>query len=219
MKILFEMTNSEFITMIDTLIFDFGNVFINLNHEKAYRKLNALGYQGFSEEMQVQNLQYEKGLISTPEFIEFYRPHFANISEEDLIATWNAVIGDFPKHRLDFLQEIAAKNQYKLILLSNTNALHIEHIAAETSFYKDFIACFDQVYLSHEMGLRKPDPAIYETVLKGENLNPETCFFIDDLIENTQAAEQLGIKTWNLQPGKEDIVDLFSIYNDLFFQN
>ncbi|HLS29899.1 MAG TPA: HAD family phosphatase [Flavobacteriaceae bacterium] len=201
--------------MIDTLIFDFGNVFIDLNHDRAYQKLNALGYQGFSEEMQLQNLQFEKGLISTSDFIEFYRPHFAGISEEELIATWNAVIGDFPKHRLEFLQKIADSKQYKLILLSNTNALHIEHIAAKTSFYNDFIACFDRVYFSHEMNLRKPDPEIYRAVLEQENLNPESCFFIDDLSENTKAAEQLGIKSWNLQPGKEEVVELFTLHQKL----
>lgn len=201
--------------MIDTLIFDFGDVFINLNKEKAYQKLQALGWQDFSEEMHLQNLKYEKGLISTAELICFYGQHFPDVAESELIETWNTIIGDFPKHRFEFIQDLAKSGQFKLILLSNTNELHIKHIAEKTPFFKDFIACFDQVYLSHEIGLRKPDSEIFRFVLKQHNLKAETCLFIDDLSENTESAQELGFKVWNLQPGKEDVVDIFTTHKNL----
>jgi HAD superfamily hydrolase (TIGR01509 family) len=62
--------------------------------------------------------------------------------------------------------------------------------------------------LSHEINFRKPNTEIYQFVLNENKLKAEETFFIDDTKENTDAAERLGIKTWNLIPGKEDVVDL-----------
>jgi putative hydrolase of the HAD superfamily len=62
--------------------------------------------------------------------------------------------------------------------------------------------------LSHEIHLRKPNDEIFEFVLEQNNLNPEHTLFIDDTKENTDAANKLGIKTWNLLVGKEDVIHL-----------
>ncbi|HEU0126600.1 MAG TPA: HAD-IA family hydrolase, partial [Flavobacterium sp.] len=77
------------------------------------------------------------------------------------------------------------------------------------SFYKDFYACFEKVYFSFDIGMRKPDPKIYEFVLEQNNLVAENTLFVDDKTENTDSAATLGIKVWNLQVGKEDVVDLY----------
>jgi putative hydrolase of the HAD superfamily len=75
--------------------------------------------------------------------------------------------------------------------------------------YLRFKNCFDQFYLSHEIKMRKPDKSIYEFVLNENKLIAKHCFFIDDTKENTDAAKQLGIKTWNNDPKSEDIISLF----------
>jgi glucose-1-phosphatase len=59
------------------------------------------------------------------------------------------------------------------------------------------------------MKMRKPDEALFAKILGHQNLQPKRTLFIDDKIENTNAAAFLGIQTWNLQVGKEDVVDLF----------
>ena len=59
------------------------------------------------------------------------------------------------------------------------------------------------------MGMRKPDENIFNYLIKHHDLSPKRTLFIDDKKENTDAAESLGIRVWNLQVGKEDVVDLF----------
>lgn len=101
--------------------------------------------------------------------------------------------------------------KYRLFLLSNTDSIHINTFEQRvgTSFYSDFYQCFEKVYFSFEMGMRKPDSEIYLTLLNKHELQPKRTLFIDDKKENTDAAQALGIHVWNLQVGKEDVVDLF----------
>jgi putative hydrolase of the HAD superfamily len=59
------------------------------------------------------------------------------------------------------------------------------------------------------MGMKKPEPEIFTSLIKKHDLSPSRTLFIDDKKENTDIAESLGLHVWNLQVGKEDIVDLF----------
>ena len=105
---------------------------------------------------------------------------------------------------------MAKENSYRLFLLSNTNALHIPHvmkIMGNESFER-FKNSFEQFYLSHEIQLRKPNHEIFQFVLEQNRLDPQDTLFIDDTKENTDAAKELGINTWNLIVGKEDVVNL-----------
>jgi putative hydrolase of the HAD superfamily len=65
---------------------------------------------------------------------------------------------------------------------------------------------FESLYLSYEVGLRKPDPKIFEYVLQDAGLDPATTLFIDDSIQHIQAAHELGIVTHHLV--NQSIVDL-----------
>jgi glucose-1-phosphatase len=76
-------------------------------------------------------------------------------------------------------------------LLSNTNALHIEFLRARYAFPRHVRGAI----LSHELGLRKPDAAIYRAALKLSGTRPEETLFIDDLKENVAGAAKLGIRT------------------------
>ena len=197
--------------MIDTLIFDFGDVFINLDKEGAMQNaLNLFKLDTFEEDMTNTNILYEIGKISTEEFIAFYSSKFPHLTKQQLIDAWNFILRDFPKYRLEFLQKLAKEQRYKLILLSNTNDMHIDFIKANVSFYEDFKNCFDQFYLSQEIHLRKPNRDIFDFVLDNNNLKPEQCFFVDDTKENTDTAKSLGIKVWNIDETKEDIINLFN---------
>lgn len=101
-------------------------------------------------------------------------------------------------------------------MLSNTNEIHIDWIKENVSFFDEFKSYFDAFYLSHEINFRKPDAEIYEFVLKNHDLKPGECLFIDDTKENTDAAEALGIHTWNIDPTKEDVIELFKAKKELF---
>ncbi len=196
--------------MIKNIIFDFGDIFINLDKEATYKELAKLGVTDISQDMIETYYKYEMGLISTDEFIHFYKTKFPQLNSKDLVNAWNAILLDFPMHRLAFLKELVASNKYRIFLLSNTNDLHISWIQNNwgTELYNEFKNCFEQFYLSHEINFRKPNANIYEFVLNENKLKASETIFVDDLKENTDAAKEVGIQVWNLIPGKEDVVGL-----------
>lgn len=196
--------------MIKNLIFDFGDIFINLDKPATAKELSKFGFTGLTPALELFLQQYEKGLISTDEFLKKGTEFFPKASSKSFKDAWNAVLLDFPEYRLNFIHNLAQENKYDLFLLSNTNALHIEHIIKTMGKEKfdSFRSCFKRFYLSHEINLRKPDAEIYQFVIDENNLEPTECLFIDDTKENTESAKKLGIQTWHLQVGKEDIVHL-----------
>lgn len=203
--------------MIKNIIFDFGDVFINLDKKGAITKaLNLFEMDALSDEIHAINTLYEQGLMSTEEFLEFYLDNFPDHDRDTILDSWNYILGDFPLHRLEFLKQLAAEKKYKLILLSNTNELHINWVKANVNFYEEFKAQFDAFYLSHEIQLRKPNANIYEFVLRENNIKAEESLFIDDTEENIISASKLSIHTWHINPETEDITTLFSTKSDLF---
>lgn len=73
-------------------------------------------------------------------------------------------------------------------LLSNTNRLHYDFIRSNYCFCGDVKGAL----LSYRLGLRKPEPAIYEAAAARAKIRPEEAFFVDDLAENVRAARKLG---------------------------
>jgi putative hydrolase of the HAD superfamily len=202
--------------MIKNIIFDFGNVFINLDKFATERELYKLRNEKLTIEIRELNILYETEKITTQELIESLQKFIPKATENQLIYAWNAILKDFPKYRLEFIQKLASEQRYTLILLSNTNELHINWIKEHVSFFSVFKSCFDAFYLSHEINIRKPDTRIFEFVLEQHQLNPNETLFIDDTKENTDAAATLGIHTWNNNPSTEDVTNLFTIKSDLF---
>jgi glucose-1-phosphatase len=97
-----------------------------------------------------------------------------------------------------------------LFLLSNTDSIHISHFEhkMDVSFYSDFYQCFEKVYFSYELGLRKPDANIFNYIINKHELSPKRTLFVDDRKENTDMAKSLCMQIWNLQVGKEDVIEL-----------
>ncbi len=195
--------------MIKNIIFDFGDVFINLDKDATHKALEKIGLSSVTPEMLDMYYKYEKGVVSTKDFIGHFHIKY-KIPKRDLEQAWNAILLDFPEHRFHFLKRLAATKKYRLFLLSNTNELHIHWIQKDwgTSLWKDFKNCFEKFYLSHEINLRKPDTDIYEYVLRENSLIPGETIFIDDTKENTDTAKSLGMHVWNINPKIEDISTL-----------
>lgn len=196
--------------MIKNIIFDFGDVFINLDKTATLRELNGLGLSELSPKLLELFQAYEKGVLNTAAFIEEARAFFPEARSEDLTAAWNAILLDLPEYRLQFLERYAKTATYRMFLLSNTNALHMAYVAQTmgSSRFKRFLSCFQQVYLSYEMQMRKPEPEIFQYVLNQQKLIPAETLFIDDTQENIITASALGISVWHINPEKEDIVNL-----------
>ena len=192
------------------IIFDLGGVFLNLDKYASTRELSKLGLNKLLPAMRIINTQYQKGLISTSDFLNFYQNLFPKSTADELIKSWNAVILDFPLYRLEFLESLKGKHQ--LYLLSNINDLHLEYIKQQLgdSLYQRFVSCFEKVYYSHEIHMAKPDKEIYQFVLQDSKLDPNETIFVDDLKENTDAAKTLGLHVWNIKPESQDVIDLFN---------
>ncbi|WP_456867359.1 HAD family hydrolase [Galbibacter sp. BG1] len=198
---------------IKNIVFDFGDIFIDLDKLASMRLIHE-EFPEFTLNQDIINTnnEYEKGIISTTNFIESYKKSLPNISDERLKDIWNAIILKIPTHRLAFIEELSQKGNYELFLLSNTNELHIEQVIKNNGLksYHRFKNCFNKFYLSHEIKFRKPNRDIFEFVLNDNNIIPGETLFIDDTLEHINTAKQMGFHTWNLIPGKEDITELFS---------
>ncbi|TRW99795.1 HAD family hydrolase [Flavobacterium gawalongense] len=195
--------------MINAIIFDFGDIFINLDKQATMDALEKLGLSEWNEDLDHLNIQFETGQISRENFLLGIQKHVPNASIKEILAAWNAILLDFPLYRLEFLQMLSKK--YRLFLLSNTDSIHIETFEQKNgiSFYSDFYQCFEKVYFSFEVEMRKPNPEIFNYLANKHDLAPKRTLFIDDKKENTDAALALGFQVWNLQVGKEDVVNLF----------
>lgn len=194
--------------MIETIIFDFGDVFINLKKQKLKKALREIGIKEWNDDLINLNEGYEIGKYRECEFFLGIQKHIPETELYLIRRAWNTIIGEFPKNRLEFLEKLVPK--YKMFLLSNTDATHIDVVERklEKEFYNRFVSCFEKVYFSFEVGMRKPDEAIFRFVLEENNLNPSTTLFVDDNLENIESAKKVGLQTWHLQVGKEDVIEL-----------
>ena len=204
--------------MIENIIFDLGDVFINLDHKKFQEELYNLGLKDVTSNMTGFNQLYEKGLVSTDDFKDYYKEILktGGFTDEQLVRSWVSILGDFPLHRLEFLEKIPKK--YRLFLLSNTNEMHIDFVQYHygTDFYRRFVSCFEKIYYSYQIHLRKPDAEPFERIIKENNLSPSSTLFVDDTHENIIMADQLGINTWHLDPERNDVSELFEMKKELF---
>lgn len=187
---------------ISTIIFDFGGIFLNLDHQKTFDAFSIL----LGEEVTKENAlavigeclhDIEKGTITNEVFLwKIQKLMDGNLDPLDIINAFNAMLLDVRNEVFSFLKDI--RKRYKVILLSNTNAIHIDHVVKNVlekeNGIMDWESYFDTVYYSHNMGMRKPDHNIYEEVIKREALNPLEVLFIDDTRENVTAAMECG---WN----------------------
>ena len=107
---------------------------------------------------------------------------------------WEEMLGGAKKHTVEILANLK-KNNVPLFILSNWSA---ETFPKAQAIF-DFLKWFDGKIISGEVGLIKPDPAIYRLLLNTYNLSPNNTIFIDDKIANVDAAKRMGIKGIHFQ--------------------
>lgn len=194
--------------MTTAIIFDLGDVFINLDLQKSQNAFRQMGLQELDAVLKQSNADFEIGAISKNDFLNNFQKKIPTVPLDQIKIAWNFVIGDFPTYRLDFLKVLSTK--YPLYLLSNTDQIHIQYFKEKVGikFFEDFENCFQKIYFSFEIGLRKPDSAVFELVLSEQNLKAAETLFVDDKLENIEAAKKLGLQTWHLTVGHSDVVNL-----------
>lgn len=201
---------------LQAIIFDLGGVLIDIDYNVLRDSFARLGLGDFDAQFSKARQQrlfdrYETGEIATPVFRSSLSELIGKpTSDEAIDQAWNAMIFELPAHRLELLQK--TRGSYRTFLLSNTNEVHMDFIheyMTRTHGTPRLDPYFEKVYLSYEMGLRKPDPEIFKRVLEENSLKAESTLFIDDSPQHIQAAASLGIQTYHLDTEREDVTALF----------
>jgi putative hydrolase of the HAD superfamily len=137
---------------------------------------------------------YERGELNDVEFRSMLRRIFSlQATDIQIDEAWNAMLLGVPAKKLELVKKL--KNRFSVYVLSNTNNIHIQYVNEKLLNGQSLDAHFYKCYYSHAVGLRKPEPEIYRHVLEDAGLNAATTIFLDDNIENIQAAHALGIQT------------------------
>ena len=208
------------------IIFDLGGVLLDLNMQGIGQACQRLGIdqelffvktdakntstvcQGISASTVITD--YQVGQVSSEEFLSLVLGHCAeNITSEMVADAWNACIGVIPNERLDMILDLRSRG-FHTHLLSNTNDLHWEEIKRRY-FSTDGYTCadlFDNVFVSHEMHLAKPEPEIYHKAVRQIGRPAAQCLFIDDTLINVEAAQREGLQGAWLDLNKESICEL-----------
>ncbi len=184
------------------IFFDIGNVLLKYNPRQVARKIAlAVGSRPikFARYLWSSNLveAIERGKIPPQELYELFGTEFGYAgSFKDFERLW---CGHFTLERKNAALLKSLARRYPVYLLSNTNHLHYEHIHRRYAFARQARGAI----LSHKLGLRKPEPAIYEAALKLAGGRPGQAVFIDDLKANVEAAKKLGIRVIHNVPGTD----------------
>lgn len=199
--------NKQGLSGIRHIIFDLGGVLLNIDYSATEKAFEALGIHDFKARYSqlAQNTffdDWETGRITRDDFIRGMREASGknDLSDEQILKAWNAMLLDFPLRRLQILQQLHI--YYDLFLLSNTNEVHeaaFNALLKEACGYNTIAHFFDKVYFSHRAGMRKPGKEIFQRILEENNLKPEHTLFIDDSPQHIETAKSLGIQTIHLE--------------------
>ncbi len=191
----------------DNLIFDLGNVLIDVDFAKTEKAFMALGLDKFDGANSVVTNDtffhdFEVGKISPANFVKSIQQKLPNASDDQVIDAWNALLGDWRMESLAKLKALQA--DYTLFLFSNTNAIHkMEFMQryAQLQMDQPFESFFKKAYFSQELGRRKPDVGAFQFIMKEQQMDVSRTLFIDDAIQNIDGAQAAGLQTLWLQEG------------------
>lgn len=182
--------------MIRNIIFDLGNVLVNVEYERFINKLKNNGvsdeaYMNFFKGGNYRLLGYESGDITTDEFVAKCLTGLdLKMESYDYADAFNDMFSEIgPMSKL--VRKLKAEGNFRLFLLSNTSPLHFEYIKQKY----DYVNLLEKYALSYELRSLKPDAVIYDKTIEYLGIVPQESVFIDDLKENCIAAEKFGIKT------------------------
>ena len=191
---------------IQAVIFDIGKVLIDFNFDLAFeaasrcvnlppaeirRRLFGSGEISGTGKI-LDFVEFECGRITEREFhrrVEMMLGHA--LPYDAFHALWNGIFLAEIAPTIGLLEKLRRQPGITIGILSNTNVLHYEFLRRRMNV----LSRLEHVYVSHEMGCRKPEPASYQYVLKKMKVAPHQALFIDDLQDNVAAAGALGMQT------------------------
>ncbi len=193
-----------FSSKIKAVIFDLGNVLVNIDWQKTFECLTGKALvENFDwDRFQDVLFTYEKGLMSSARFRDELRDLMnAPCTDEEIDQCWNAMIFDFPQIRKKIVKRL--RQDYPVYVLSNINDIHRKYVVSQPYWEPTL---FDKVFWSCKLGSRKPEKEIYLKVLSEIKRKPQEVLFFDDREDNVLAARDLGIKTVHVDKPLEEIL-------------
>lgn len=189
---------------IKNIVFDFGDVIINIDLTAPAHNFAYMAQISTEESMRMMVekevfKKFEIGALSSEEFRDYVRQVFRrpNWTDSMINDAWNSVLLDMPADRIEKIKALGQKG-YRLFMLSNTSPIHIEAaqvILKQVSGVAELSSLFEKLYLSYQIGITKPDAAIYDYMLTDAGLVAEETLFLDDNVANIEAAKKAGIQT------------------------
>jgi putative hydrolase of the HAD superfamily len=184
--------------MYKAIIFDLGKVLVQFDFKRGYRALEKLCPHTAAEipaRLAPTGLveRFETGLISPRDFVgEFCRILEFDLTYSRFCEIWGCIFLEtlVPESMLEGLA-----SRYRLLLLSNTNALHFDVIRRKYPMLRHF----HDLVLSYEIKAMKPDPAIFHAAITRAGCRPEECFYTDDIAEYVAGARAQGIDAVQFQ--------------------
>ena len=186
------------------IIFDLGGVIIDIDPGKAvdafakhiYKTQSPYGKLLYNKIVNGTLLMdYEKGLIDDAQFRDALNDRLdIALTDHEFDRAFNALLLDYTPERLSMLESL--KKTHKIFLLSNTCHIHFVHynkLLREKYGYNDLSDLFEKMFLSYEMGMRKPDTRFFNQVIKEAGIKPAESVFIDDSLQNVEAARSVGL--------------------------
>ena len=179
---------------IRTIIFDLGRVIVPFDFQRGYQALSSLCTYPVEEvPVRIRSTglveKFECGQIEPQNFVEQLsaaldiRPGY-----EEFCRIWSSVF--LPETLVPESFIVALKQNYPVLLLSNTNAIHFEMIRENYPI----LGHFDDFILSYQVGAMKPSPLIYQAAIRRAGHAAEDCFFTDDIRTYVDGAKQQGIQ-------------------------
>lgn len=174
------------------VVFDLGMVLVPFDYKIMVKRLEdvepGLGnhfIESYRNNYEVHR-DFERGAISNDDFVDLMLKVIDYKIDPETFKKFYSEIFTFNQDVIDLLPVI--KKNYRLFLLSNTNAIHQQY------GWKDFpfIQHFEKLILSHEVGAVKPEEKIYRSVEAASGLPSEEHIFIDDIKEYAEAAIKFG---------------------------
>jgi putative hydrolase of the HAD superfamily len=182
---------------IENIIFDLGNTLVYFDFCYFYdriahleKKLNPSKFRKFINDKKL-GIKLTKGTLDHKTFFRILKKKFDLKIGYDEFKYFYSDVFWINNQMKNFLDKISRIKKYKLFLLSNTDALHMNFI--DKNF--PFVGVLKNRVLSYKVGMIKPQKVIFRYTLKKYNLNPEKTLIIDDIKENILSASSLGIKT------------------------
>jgi len=186
--------------MIDLLLFDLGGVVIDIDFDRIFKKwslYSGLPMQEIKSAFSVDAAfeQHELGQIDSADYCRYLCESIGmEMSFEEFSQGWNDIMVAPIKPTVKLLKHLST--QIPLYALSNSNPLHK---AYWENTYADELGNFNQIFVSSDIGCRKPDPGAYFLVAEKLNVDPQNIVFFDDLATNVEGARNLGMQAVHVE--------------------